>query len=170
MAKKRKTTLQERVTERRLYDFEFEGETYYLGHPTTEEYDDAMFIQQTALETARSLSVVKDLSDESSSLEVFADKSVEVSSVRAILARDRYLAFTLFCDKEGNRVFNPSLPEDVQRWDQVPVSLKDAARLAVWDMVRDINDIPKDLGSLLKPRSVSVNGSDNGPSKAPQKK
>jgi hypothetical protein len=158
----------QRLIDGKPYDFTYSGETYYLAQPTTEEFDDASFLQTTAFEAAKTVPEIKQLQDEESGVGVFANKADEVATGRGLLARDRYLTFCLLCDEDGKRFFDPNNEEDIAKWDKVPIGLKDISRLTIWQMIQEMNTVPFDLAALLEPKSALQSVSGNGRSEIKQ--
>ncbi len=66
----------------------------------------------------------------------------EVAGQRAAVARDRYLTARLLCDADGNPMFDMNSPEDVKRWERLPMKIKDAARVAVHVMLEAVENAP----------------------------
>ena len=174
--------------------FEFGGAVFLIRQPTTEEYDDALMIEESVRQDVLHSALVVDLKDkpgEQSSqlaeqLETEAeaeaslpkkrqlldraerlrrnDSAHEIANLRAHLARDRWLTARLLCNADGEQLVNPETTEGVATWERLPMRLKDTARPYVWQMLEAVNTLPFDLG--LQPRlSIgSVSDTDAGPS------
>jgi len=65
----------------------------------------------------------------------------EVSENRASLARDRWLTARLLCDADGKQLFD-NTKEGVERWNRFPIHAKDLARLSVWRLLENLEELP----------------------------
>lgn len=66
----------------------------------------------------------------------------EVASERAILARDRYLCQRLLADKNGKALLDPKSPTFAKKWAKLSLSVKDAARPAIWTALALVQNVP----------------------------
>lgn len=91
----------------------------------------------------------------------------ELSDIQATLVRDRKLAFFLLCDEEGRSLVvdparlvktpharpDPNDPGDVQRFQEIPVSILEGARATIWLMLRLVENLPFDSARRFAPNS-----------------
>lgn len=163
--------------------FWVDGRQFYIRPPTTEEYDQALLIQELAHARAMSqpeLQAMKDLPVSEGerqmleariaiaerAFEAAEDKRVkdliaerlaflqrqletrtradELADRYAVLKRDRWLTFRLLCDEEGKQMFDPSDPESLERWERLPMRVKDEARPAIWEVLAAVRNAPFD--------------------------
>jgi len=156
---------------------------FYIRPPTTEEYDQALMVQELAHARAMSQPEVQKLRDLSVSdgerqvleariaiaeraYEAAEDKRTkeliaerlaflrrqletrtradELADRYAVLKRDRWLTFCLLCDADGKQMFDPNNPEDLERWERLPMRVKDEARLAIWEVLAAVRNAPFD--------------------------
>ena len=66
----------------------------------------------------------------------------EVASERAVLARDRYLTQRLLTDEAGKALFDTRLASFAEAWEKLPLSVKNAARPAVWLVLGQVRQAP----------------------------
>lgn len=125
--------------------FEVDGATFYIAQPTTEEYDDATFIQRLAYERAMALPEMEELLDvpaTEGAIVSWQNKADQIASNQALLVRDRWLSIRLICDEDGERMFSPDDAESVTKWDKLPMRVKETARKMIWSMLAVINSVP----------------------------
>jgi len=60
----------------------------------------------------------------------------------ALLARDRELAFVMFCNDKGNSLFIARLEDTVKRWHQLSIRVKDRARPGIWRVLEALDNVP----------------------------
>lgn len=72
----------------------------------------------------------------------------EIGYRRAGLARDRWLSLHLLCDENGKQMFDVTKPEDVKKWEKMPISIKDEIRLHLGEVLRLIQDAPFDWDNI----------------------
>ena len=171
--------------------FDAAGEQFTIRQPTTEEYDDALAIQNLVLRRTLALPELAELkllpcSDEERAsyealiaaaelqfaeapegrqkeelvaeiarLEQALEKRTladEIAGRRATTARDRWLTMRLLCDKDGRPVFDTKAADIGERWEALPMVVKDAARPAVWAVLAWVRTAPFSWGLLRKPR------------------
>jgi len=169
--------------------FEVGGRRFYIRHPSTEEHDQAILIEQMTrrkLLASPELQELKDvpISDEERAIyermieraeeefeacpddarkQALVDRIAylrrmlesrsladEIAEEHAVRVRDRWLTFRLVCDEDGNPMFDPRNPEDVERWDRMGVPFKEAARRAVWAMLQVMQTLPFGLETPLE--------------------
>ena len=101
----------------------------------------------------------------------------ELSDIQAALVRDRKLTFFLLCDEEGRSLMvdparlaktpharpDPNDPGDVQRFQEIPVSLLEGARTTIWRMLRLVENLPFDSARRFAPSSDSPSAGGSGP-------
>lgn len=72
----------------------------------------------------------------------------EMATDRAMLARDRFLCQRLLCGADGKQLLNPKAKNFAERWERVPLTVKDAARPAIWTAVAMVQQAPFSLDRL----------------------
>ena len=72
----------------------------------------------------------------------------EMATDRAMLARDRFLCQRLLCGADGKPLLNPKARNFSEKWELVPLSVKDAARPAIWTAVAMVQQAPFSLDRL----------------------
>jgi len=156
---------------------------FFIRPPTTEEYDQALLIQDLAHARAMSqpeIQAVKGMpmSDgerqvmeariaiAERAFEAAEDKRVkdmiaerlallrrqmeirtradELADRYAVLKRDRWLTLHLLCNADGKQMFDPDNPEDLERWERLPMRVKDEARPAIWEVLSAVRNAPFD--------------------------
>ncbi len=125
--------------------FVVNGETFHISQPTTEEYDQASFMQRLAYEKTMALPEMDELLDvpaSESAIVSWQNKADQIASNQALLVRDRWLSIRLICDAVGERMFLPDDAESVTKWDKLPMGVKNEARRAIWSMLAVINSVP----------------------------
>lgn len=66
----------------------------------------------------------------------------ELAGERSLLARDRYLTQRLLCDEKGKPVFDLRAPDFPERWEALPLRVKNAARPAIWVALGQVRQAP----------------------------
>ena len=156
---------------------------FFIRPPTTEEYDQALLIQDLARARAMSqpeIQAVKDLPVSDGERQIMeariaiAERAFEAAEDRrvkdliaerlaflrrqletrtradeladryAVLKRDRWLTIRLLCDADGKQMFDPDNPEDLERWERLPMRVKDEARPAIWEALAAVRNAPFD--------------------------
>lgn len=174
-------------------EFEYDGQLFSIRQPTTEEYDDALMIEETVRQDVLTSGLLADLKDKPGAqssaladmLEAEAeaetsppkkrqlldraerlrrnDSAQEIANLRAHLARDRWLVARLLCDADGNQLIDPETTAGAAAWERLPMGLKDAARPAVWEVLEAVHTLPFDWALLRKSSIDSPSDTDNGP-------
>lgn len=174
--------------------FEFSGALFTIRQPTTEEYDDALAVEEIARQSVLNSDAIVDLKGKPGALSSMLaddieaeaesepslpqkrklldkaerlrknDGAQEIANQRAHLARDRWLAARLLCDSEGVQLVDPDTADGIVAWERLPMGLKNTARPYIWQMLEAINTLP--FGWALPPKSStgSVSVTDAGPS------
>ena len=167
------------------------GEQFSIRQPTTEEYDDALGIQNLVLRRTLAMPEVRALADQPcSAAEALTYKAMiaaaekrfeeledgfakdaaaaevsrleralerrtladEIAGDRAVLARDRWLTMRLLCDKDGKPVFDTNAADVKARWEALPLSVKEAARPAIWQALALVRSAPFAWDKLRGPK------------------
>lgn len=66
----------------------------------------------------------------------------EIAQERAILARDRFLTMHLLLDSEGSPYFDLHASDLKQRWEQLSMRVKNAARPIIWVAIQIVESAP----------------------------
>jgi hypothetical protein len=85
------------------------------------------------------------MADEVARLQNDLDKRTladEISAERGVLARDRWLCARLLCDADGKPVFECNAKSFPEKWERLPMSVKDAARPAIWSVLGAVRRAP----------------------------
>lgn len=72
----------------------------------------------------------------------------ETAGDRATLARDRYLTQRLIADENGVPLFDTKSKDFAAQWERLSISIKNAARPAVWAVLSQVRDAPFSLDRL----------------------
>lgn len=72
------------------------------------------------------------------------NRAQEIVAERAALARDRWLTLRLLMEPDGRGgfqpVFDPSNPADAEKWESFDDVIREAARPAIWQALRFVED------------------------------
>ena len=67
----------------------------------------------------------------------------ELTDEYASVVRDRFLCSVLLCDSAGRQIIgDPSTDEGLQQWEDLPMTVKEASRPAIWRALKLIEEIP----------------------------
>lgn len=120
-----------------------EKRTFYLAWPTTEEYDNAFLLYELSKQVFASSSLLEELADDMVDIDGQTWKRRDlVINWQAMLRRDRWLTAQLLCDEKGRRLFDMTTAEGERAWERLPMSVKEAARPVLWEMLTTIHQIP----------------------------
>ena len=76
----------------------------------------------------------------------------EIASDRATLARDRYLCQRLLTDEQGKPVLDLRAKDFADRWEALPLAVKNGARPAIWTVLAQVRNAPFSWDRLRAPR------------------
>lgn len=97
------------------------------------------------------------MADEVARLQNDLDKRTladEIATERGVLARDRWLCARLLCDTDGKPVFECNAKDFKEKWERLPMSVKNAARPAIWSVLGMIRRAPFTWARLRGPKSA----------------
>lgn len=168
--------------------FEVDGARFVIRQPMTEEYDDALSIYETVLQSFQTslkelsevpvadLQALADMletelaSEESVPKIVRLQEQIEslrswsvqqyVAHRRALRSRNRFLTQRLLCDEHGNQIITGTDEEQMILWEALPMSVKDAAIPAIEEVMEAVNEAPFDLDKWRERALSSVKDSE----------
>lgn len=116
-------------------------------------YEDMISASESALETVEDETVREAMVERITGLQRMLDKrslADEIATDRAMLARDRYLCQRLLLGPDGKPLLHPKDKNFAEKWERVPLTVKDAARVHIWTAVAMVQNAPFSLDRLRR--------------------